>query len=160
MDMSLVGERGARVRFPPPLVFAMGLAAGLVADRYAFPLVAPVPRPIGLAGGCLVIALGVSIVASARLLFHRTGQSPIPWKPSPELLLSGPYRFTRNPMYLGVTLIQAGLGLALDNLWITAFAPLALLAVHFIAVLPEEAYLTEKFGERYREYQRSVGRYL
>jgi protein-S-isoprenylcysteine O-methyltransferase Ste14 len=74
--------------------------------------------------------------------------------------LEGPYRFTRNPMYAGVTLFQLGLGLALNNVWIALFAPLSLLTVHFIAVLPEEKYLTEKFGANYKAYLRTVRRYL
>ena len=102
----------------------------------------------------------MSLVVSARILFKRSGQSPIPWKPTPELILQGPYRFTRNPMYLGVTLFAIGLGLALNNLWISLFAGLALMLVHFIAVLPEERYLAEKFGESYRSFLAQVRRYL
>ena len=63
-------------------------------------------------------------------------------------------------MYLGVTLIQMGLGVLLDNLWISMLAPLALGLVHFIAVRPEEAYLAEKFGGSYLHYKASVRRYL
>jgi protein-S-isoprenylcysteine O-methyltransferase Ste14 len=63
-------------------------------------------------------------------------------------------------MYIGVTCIQLGLGLAVNNLWISLLAPLSLLAVHFIAVRPEERYLTEKFGADYKAYLRSVRRYL
>jgi len=96
----------------------------------------------------------------ARNLFVRTGQNPTPWTPSPELLLAGPYRFTRNPMYLGVTLFQLGLGLAVNNLWISLLAAPALLVVHFTAVLPEEKYLSEKFGEDYKAYLVKVRRYL
>jgi len=63
-------------------------------------------------------------------------------------------------MYLGLTLFQVGLGLALGNLWISLFAAPALLVVHFIAVLPEERYLTAKFGEDYKTYLGKVRRYL
>lgn len=96
----------------------------------------------------------------AHKLFKRTGQNPVPWTPSPELILEGPYRFTRNPMYLGLTLFQVGIGFAINNLWISLFAAPALLVVHFIAVLPEERYLTEKFGESYKAYLVKVRRYL
>ena len=113
-----------------------------------------------VAAGVLVLACGVSLVVSARIFFQRTGQNPIPWKPTPELIFAGPYRFTRNPMYLGVTLFVVGLGLTLNNLWISLFAAPALLVVHFIAVLPEERYLAEKFGESYRSFLAQVRRYL
>lgn len=107
-----------------------------------------------------ILLIGLSLVISARTLFMRTGQNPKPWTPSPELLLNGPYRFTRNPMYLGITLVQFGLGLALGNLWISLLAPFSLLIVHFMAVLPEERYLAEKFGESYQAYLVKVRRYL
>jgi protein-S-isoprenylcysteine O-methyltransferase Ste14 len=159
-DPKTARERGADVRFPPPLVFLIAVLAG-VALRYAgVPLRAPVSRPLGLSAGLLVIAFGVAIVAPARIMMLRTKQSPIPWKPTPELILQGPYRFTRNPMYVGVTLIQVGVGLAFDNLWISLLAIPALAVVHFIAVLPEERYLTSKFGEPYRSYLTRVRRYL
>jgi protein-S-isoprenylcysteine O-methyltransferase Ste14 len=132
-----------------------------VASQY---VVAPAPVPVGRAisavGGILILMAGLGLIASARLLFSHTGQNPIPWKPSPELILKGPYRFTRNPMYLGVTLFEVGLGLAVNNLWISLFAAPALLTVHFIAVLPEERYLSDKFGESYRAYLAKVRRYL
>ena len=99
-------------------------------------------------------------MASARVHFARTGQSPIPWKPSPSLILRGPYRYTRNPMYVGMTLVEVGLGLAANNLWIALFALPALVIVHVIAVRPEERYLAEKFGASYKEYLAQVRRYL
>jgi len=152
------GERGANVRFPPPLVFLGSTLLGVVL-RY---LVGPFP-PSGswtMWLGVVILLGGLAAVVSARTWFVRTGQSPIPWKPSPELILRGPYRFTRNPMYVGITFAQAGLGLALGNLWISVLAPLGLLLVHFIAVVPEEAYLTQKFGVGYRDYCQRVRRYL
>ena len=153
-------ERGAHVRFPPPLVF-LGTALLGVAVNY-FVVGAPVPfdRALSAVGGSLILLGGVAIIASARIHFTRTGQSPIPWKPSPSLIFRGPYRFTRNPMYLGATLVELGLGLAVNDLWISLFALPALLTVHVIAVLPEEKYLSEKFGEPYRAYLTQVRRYL
>jgi protein-S-isoprenylcysteine O-methyltransferase Ste14 len=63
-------------------------------------------------------------------------------------------------MYLGLTCIQVALGLALNNLWISLLAAFSLLAVHFVAVVPEEKYLAEKFGDSYRAYMIKVRRYL
>ncbi len=100
------------------------------------------------------------MIVSARIWFTRTGQSPTPWKPTPSLIPQGPYRFTRNPMYLGATTILLGLGVASDNLWICVLALVALGIVHVIAVLPEERYLSEKFGESYTQYRARVRRYL
>ena len=132
----------------------------MIVQRKAVPLSLGFARALRVGAGVLILACGVSLVVSARILFKRTGQSPIPWKPTPELLLRGPYRFTRNPMYVGVTLFVIGLGLVLNNLWISLFAAPALLVVHFIAVLPEERYLAAKFGESYRSLFAQVRRYL
>ncbi len=153
-------ERGARVRFPPPLVFLGSTLLGVAFQYLVAPARIPVDRAIRVMGGILILVAGLGLITSARILFKRTGQHPAPWKPSPELILKGPYRITRNPMYLGITLFQIGLGLALNNLWISLFAAPALLIVHFIAVLPEERYLSEKFGESYKAYLTQVRRYL
>ena len=158
--MTVPNKDGAKVRFPPPLVFLGAIVLGVIVQRKAVPLSLGFARGLRLAAAVLILACGVSLVASARILFKRTGQNPIPWKPTPELILQGPYRFTRNPMYVGVTLFVIGLGLALNNLWISLFAVLALLVVHFIAVLPEERYLAAKFGESYRSFLAQVRRYL
>jgi protein-S-isoprenylcysteine O-methyltransferase Ste14 len=148
-------QGGARVRFPPPLVFAGAILLGWF-----------VPLGIGLAPalrwalGGLLIAAAVALVGTARGLFVRTGQNPVPWTPSPELILQGPYRYTRNPMYVGMTLLTLGVGLAAGHAGVMLLAPVALLAVHFIAVLPEERYLAAKFGEPYLEFKSRVRRYL
>jgi protein-S-isoprenylcysteine O-methyltransferase Ste14 len=151
---------GARVGFPPPLVFLGLLAVGLVLQRWAWPLLLPLAFGARVPAGIVLAVAGAALILSARLLFLRTGQHPAPWRPSPELLVRGVYAYTRNPMYLGLTLVQLGLGVALGNGWVAALAPGGLLIVHFLAVRPEETYLTEKFGARYLGYTASVRRYL
>ena len=120
----------------------------------------PIDRTLRIAVGVLIAVAGVALAAWARIGFLRTGQSVMPWTPTPELIFQGPYRFTRNPMYVGMTLLTIGLGVALNNLWMSLFALPALLVVHAIAVLPEEKYLSEKFGDGYRTYLTRVRRYL
>lgn len=159
MTQSQPTERGAKVHFPPPLVF-IGFTLLGVALRY---IVAPIPFPASTwirVIGVVVILAGLAWIIAALMAFRRTGQDPKPWTPTPELILQGPYLWTRNPMYVGITGVQVGLGLALGNFWISLLAPCALLLVHFIAVLPEEKYLQQKFGSRYQEYRSRVRRYL
>ncbi len=152
--------RGANVRFPPPFVF-LGFALVGVGLRYAaMPMWFPVDRFVTIAAGIAAIAAAFALLLAARNLFARTGQNPRPWTPTPELVLAGPYRYTRNPMYVGMTLLQIGLGLAFDNAWIVLLAPAALLVVHAIAVVPEERYLTAKFGADYTAYRARVRRYI
>jgi len=153
-------ERGAEVKFPPPLVYVGFIVLGIIFRYALFPLAVSEHLLTYRLVGIAVLSMGLFLAISARILFSRSGQSPIPWKPTPELLFQGPYRFTRNPMYVGLTVIQFGLGLALNNLWISLLAPVSLLVVHFLAVLPEEKYLGEKFGDSYRAYLTKVRRYL
>lgn len=153
-------EHGARVRFPPPLVFLLGILAGVALHYLVLPASVPLDHVVTAIVGTVIGLTGFAVVISARILFSRTGQNPIPWKPTPELILQGPYRYTRNPMYVGVTILQVGIGVSFNNLWIAALALPALTIVHFIAVLPEEKYLTEKFGEPYKAYLTRVRRYV
>lgn len=163
MSQAESAKRGANVRFPPPAVYLAFILLGWGLS-YVAALPVPGPRPVtryvGLAAGVAILLAGFWLIAGAIKLFRRTGQDPAPWKPSPELVLSGAYRFTRNPMYVGLTCIQAGLGLAVNNLWIALLAAFSLLTVHFLAVVPEEKYLTDKFGDSYRSYLIKVRRYL
>lgn len=151
-------ERGADVRFPPPLVF-IGFTLLGVALRYIVALPFPASVWIKIIGIVLILA-GLALMTAALISFRRTGQDPAPWTPTPELISKGPYQWTRNPMYVGISGVQFGLGLVLSNLWISLLAPFAVLVVHFIAVLPEEEYLHEKFGSRYQDYRSQVRRYL
>jgi protein-S-isoprenylcysteine O-methyltransferase Ste14 len=153
-------EKGADVRFPPPLVWVVGVVLGVVIDRFVMAAPFPISRVASLTIGAILLAIGAALPVSARLHFKRTGQSVRPWDPTPELIFEGPYRLTRNPMYVGLTVFEIGLGLVLNNIWVAALAAPALAAVHFIAVLPEERYLSGKFGEGYRNYLGRVRRYL
>ena len=153
-------EKGADVRFPPPLVFLIATLLGVALDRWVMAAPIPIARTPRFAISALLIAIGLGLPVAARGLFKRTGQSVRPWDPTPELIFEGPYRFTRNPMYVGLTLLEIGLGLALNNAWVSALALPALATVHVIAVLPEERYLSGKFGDSYRHYLARVRRYL
>jgi protein-S-isoprenylcysteine O-methyltransferase Ste14 len=152
-------ERGANVHIPPPLVFIGVIVLGALLQYAIAPIQFPGDAWIRIVGVIIVVA-GLALIFSALAIFKRTDQDPKPWTPSPELIEKGPYRWTRNPMYVGLTCILVGLGLALNNLWFSLLAAVALLVVHFIAVLPEEKYLKEKFGSSYEEYRTRVRRYL
>lgn len=147
-------------RIPPPLVgLACGLLAWLLARASPGLGVDWLPRvPVAAA----LVALGLSLDVWGLVAFRRarTTLNPLSPERTSAVVQGGPYRFTRNPMYLGMTLITIGIGLLANNLWIALFALPALLTVHVIAVLPEERYLSDKFGERYTAYLSQVRRYL
>jgi protein-S-isoprenylcysteine O-methyltransferase Ste14 len=88
------------------------------------------------------------------------GQHPDPRKPTPAISRDGPYRFTRNPMYVGGGLVQLGIGIALGNAWIVALLIPVVLLIHYGAILPEERYLERKFGDEYTRFKASVRRWL
>jgi protein-S-isoprenylcysteine O-methyltransferase Ste14 len=153
---SAVGSKqgGARVRVPPPVWFVLAIVVGALLPGLRLGIVSSGPP------GALLAAAAVALLLWSVRWFRRTGQDPRPWKPSPELIHRGPYRFSRNPMYVGMTVFTIGIAGLLARGWIALLAPLALLAVHKTAVLREEAYLSETFGEPYREYLKRVRRYL
>ncbi len=152
-------QGGARVRFPPPMVYLAWLGLGFLAQR-----VWPYDAFTGIRSRALsavVVGLvALAVLASTLSLFKRSGQNPAPWTPSEKLIARGPYRYSRNPMYVGMALFQVALGIALDNIWVVVFAAPALAIIHFIAVVPEEAYLTVRLGEPYLRYKARVRRYL
>ena len=153
-------ERGADVRFPPPVVFLTAIGVGIALHWLVYPLRLGWSKTAYTITGLLFWAASVALMGWASRLFRQTGQDPVPWKPSPSMISSGPYRFTRNPMYLGMTLFQIGLGVGVNKLWIAVLAPIALAVVHFIAVVPEEKYLESKFREEYQAYLARVRRYI
>lgn len=150
--------QGARVRFPPPLVFvSLIVLGGVLQQQMRFFL--KIPDRACLAVGLTIVAGGIALAVWAFTLFRASGQDPRPWKPKDSLLAGGPYVYTRNPMYLGMTLVQLGIAIALNNLWVLLLTPVALALVHVIAVVPEEKYLEEAFGDDYRRYKAAVRRY-
>jgi len=151
---------GATVRFPPPLVPLIALGVGFLLDWVFGALATPLAGTTRfVAGGGLALG-GAGLILAAGNLFRRSGQDPKPWKSTPEIIASGIYRWTRNPMYLGMGLAQAGLGILFANLWIVALVPVTWIVIYSTAIRHEEAYLATKFGESYLEYKASVRRWI
>lgn len=148
------------VAFPPPLLFAGGLAAGYAAHRlYPIRLWPEPATPATVAGWALLFG-GVLLAVSAAVLFRRAGTSPNPTRPTTALVIWGPYRFTRNPMYVGMTTLYLGGTLLLNDPWPLAFLPVVIALVQRRVIAREEAYLERKFGEEYRRYKARVRRWL
>jgi len=151
---------GAAVRIPPPLVPIVALGIGFAASWLFGDLPNPIAGTERFAIGGLLVLAGLGLIAIAFGLFQKSGQDPAPWASSPELIAEGIYRWTRNPMYLGMGLAQAGLGALFSNMWIVALVPLTWVVIYFIAIRHEEAYLESTFGAPYLEYKKSVRRWL
>ncbi|MCP4250598.1 MAG: isoprenylcysteine carboxylmethyltransferase family protein [bacterium] len=159
--MSSRNRDAAAVRFPPPFLFLISIGLGVLGHRFVRPW--PLPGLEGLTRtviGLAVVSAGVGLAVVALGLFKRTGQEPEPWKSTPSIVNDGIYRYSRNPMYVALAVVQVGVGLGLGNLWIVASVALSLAAVYFVAVRPEETYLERKFGDEYRRYKARVRRWL
>lgn len=160
MSANTQGPDGAAVRFPPPFVPLIALAIGVVLHLFVRPLALPIEGAARFGTGILLIGAGLGLMGAAIGLFRRTGQDPKPWVSTPEIITTGIYAFTRNPMYLGMGLLQGGIGLALANGWVLAFVPITWITIYLIAIRHEEAYLEAKFGSTYTDYKKSVRRWL
>jgi protein-S-isoprenylcysteine O-methyltransferase Ste14 len=148
----------AGVRIPPPVIYIAGFLGGIALEA-AFPI-AGLPSTVALVAGFVGVAIWLALDGSAMLLFLRAKTSMVPMKPTAALVTSGPYRVTRNPMYLGMAFLYVGLALLLGEIWSLAFLPVVLFVVDRQVIAREERYLEAKFGEAYREYKSRVRRWL
>lgn len=142
---------------PPPLLYAGALLVGLALHRIRPQPIVP-HRWAGPLGAVLVLAGLAGFMAVWS--FVRAGTSPNPWRPSTHLVVTGPFRFSRNPMYLGFTLIYLGVSVWINALWPIVLLPLVLLVMQRGVIHREEAYLERRFGAAYREYRARVRRWL
>ena len=147
----------AGVVAPPPLVYAVPLGVGLLLQRW-HPLHVLTPTAATIVG---IVCVSLGLVGfPAILAFHRAHTSPQPWVPSTALVTSGPYRFTRNPMYLGFTLLYVGVAFWANAGWPLLLLPLVLVVMHYGVIVREEAYLARTFGQDYERYRQRVRRWL
>lgn len=91
---------------------------------------------------------------------RREGENPNAYKPTRAVVTTGPYTFSRNPMYVSMILVYAGIALIVNTIWPLAFLPVALAALHYGVTRREERYLEKLFGDWYRQYRARVRRWL
>ena len=144
----------------PPLIFLGFLAAAAVLE-------AVVPLPVLAAhvlvrylAGAALAACGVVIIAMGTRRFLAAGTNIPPTLPTTALVVDGIYRQTRNPLYLGTTLIYLGLGVAAGSLWAIVLVVPLLWVINVGVVAREERYLERKFGDAYRAYKARVRRWF
>ena len=122
-------------------------------------------RPIAAAAGwrwsgLVLVVAGVALIITSRRTMLAAETNINPFKPTTSIVRTGPFRFTRNPLYLAMTLIYLGLTLLANTWWCFPLLVPVLLLIHFGVVKREERYLERKFGDSYREYQSRVRRYF
>jgi protein-S-isoprenylcysteine O-methyltransferase Ste14 len=145
----------------PPLIFVVAIVAALLMGSfYSLPWL-PVTISDGLfAVGIMMVVGGFAfdIYSLRTLKKHKTTISPI--KGAKNLVTSGPFALSRNPIYLGNTVITLGLGIATANPWFFIFAIIGAMAVNYLQILPEEKHLAHRFGKQWRVYAKKVRRWI
>lgn len=153
------GERdNAGVVAPPPLIYTGVLAAGLFADRL-WP-VAFLPRWLSRALGVPLILGGLLIGIFGVREMRRAGTNVDPYRPTTAIVTGGPYQFTRNPLYVSMTMIYCGVSARSNALAPVLLLPAILAVMRRGVIEREEAYLERKFGEDYLSYKARVRRWV
>lgn len=148
----------AGVWVPPPVLYVAPLVlAWLLQGAIALPLL---PPGIAQVAAGLFLAAGIVLCVWSIGLFRRSKTSLVPIKPTAALVLSGPYRITRNPMYLGLLCLYLGAAFWLNLIWALVLAPAVVGVVQRVVIEKEERYLEQKFGETYRQYKAQVRRWI
>lgn len=148
----------AGVRFPPPFIYLAAYLAGTAAERLlSTHLTAPLA--LRVLGGILG-AGGLLLAGSAAMLFRAAGTHLEPFAPTTVIVTVGPYRFTRNPIYLGLAALYAGVALWRSQWCALALLPVVLWIVDRLVIAREERYLAGKFGHAYIRYRDRVRRWL
>jgi len=152
----------ASVRIFPPGVPIATILFGYFLNRmlpldFGFAISIPARYWIG---GLIVASAFFGLGVWAVVLFRKSGQNENPWTPTPSLEQRGPFRITRNPMYLDMVFVCIGFAVILMNWWILVLTPVGAWLLQRFAILPEEAYLERKFGDDYLAYKKRVRRWL
>lgn len=153
-------ERSSTIPWPP-IVYLIAVVAGVVAHIY-YPL--PwLPSPISelaFAAGVVIGAGAVAILATAMRTLKQANTTVSPVKRSDHLVTGGPYSFTRNPIYLGNSMLVMAAGLIFGIVWLLVAAILAAFATTKLAIEREEKHLEYRFGKAYRDYAKRVRRWV
>lgn len=152
-------DGGAPNSIPWPPIIYVAAAASAVALNRIHPLGEPPPLPLR-AAGFVVLAAGFAVDCSAMLTMRRNHANILPHRAATTLVTTGPFSVSRNPIYLGNTVMLLGAAAAFANLWFVAAAPCAAFAVTHLAIRPEERHMHWMFGAAWGDYARRVPRWL
>ena len=143
---------------PPPLIYLSGFTVGIVLH-----LLKPLPflpKNLVLPLGVVLIVISIMLVITAMREFIKAKTNIDVRKPTTSIVSTGPYQFTRNPIYLSMTLLVLGIAVWVNTLWILITLVLVLLIMQFGVIAREEAYLVKKFGGEYLQYKTKVRRWM
>ncbi len=152
-----LAERPNRIPWPPLLLLA-GIAFGALLGALA-PLNLAVPSAMRIAGFAF-LAAGIALDLSAIRTMWLARTNILPHRAADRLITSGPFRLSRNPIYLGNTIALAAMGFAFSNFWYTMAAAVMAVLLDRLAIRREEAHLTARFGRAWQEYAAQTPRWL
>jgi protein-S-isoprenylcysteine O-methyltransferase Ste14 len=148
------------VHYPPPLIFVAGIAIGWLLDRWwPWPITAGASRGRVLLAA-LCFAIWLAFMLAAFVVFLRARTAILPHRPATRLVTSGPYRFTRNPMYVSFVALYIAVTLVLNSWWTLPLLPLVVLVLQRAVIAREERYLAGAFPAQYAAYRQRVRRWL
>lgn len=147
------------MRIPVPWVFVLTYLAGVAIGRAGPRFWGQLPQETRIAAA-LLFAAGVAIAVWAQVLFRKAHTTTVPGQTSSRLITSGPYRFSRNPMYVGLVLAYLGEAGMLQQVWPVTLLPFVVAYLNWIVIPVEEARLRDAFGAVYDRYVASVRRWL
>jgi protein-S-isoprenylcysteine O-methyltransferase Ste14 len=143
----------------PPIAWALTVVIGLALDwLHPLPFL-PAAVPVAWVGG-LVFLAGLALLICAATTFRRAGTQIQTTEPTTKIVTEGPYRYSRNPIYIGMLLGLVGLAIGFDSLWLLILLVPFFIVIRYGVVAREEAYLERKFGDVYLAYKSHVGRWL
>lgn len=148
----------AGVIAPPPLIYAGALGAGLLA-KALFPATF-LPSGAARALGLPLAGSGLVLFVSSLRAMRRAETDVRPYKPTTSIVTGGPYRFTRNPIYLGFTLVYGGISALANSPWAALLLPFVFVLMQRGVIEREERYLERVFGEEYTRYKARVRRWI
>jgi protein-S-isoprenylcysteine O-methyltransferase Ste14 len=150
----------AGVHYPPPLIYVAGIVIGSLLQRWRPLPITAGPSMARMAGAVLALAIYLAFFGPAFAAFRRARTTIIPNRPAAAFVTTGPYRITRNPMYVSLVALYLAVTLFMNSWWPVALLPLVVMAIDRLVIAKEERYLSDAFPIEYAAYRSRVRRWL
>lgn len=155
-----IDDNSAKVSFPPPLVYIGFLLVGLVIDRILGLTGFGLPMAFRVACAAFFAFTGIALIVAGVGRFRSAGTPPEPWREVTALVTTGVYRFTRNPMYLGMAAIHIGIAFGMDSISALVLLAVVIIVIRTQVIAREEVYMARTFGATYSDYCKRVRRWF